>query len=221
MSTTTIANTRYLEVTHHAANLTLALRDNRTSAGHESSRMLTAAENELHEAHRLKNIALVHLAAMREARRVARLRVSQGLRAALMAGKLFDDLEMTGFRIDYTALDRSLAELEQRFSAKGELGRQFAGRLHALANELEQAVVALAEARSRSEAAARDFSVAYYRLTGAVALAKAVLRSQGVPLPRAPQRARQPKKLLPALTVPVNDTVRLAPAPQPFLTKTG
>ena len=216
MSTVSITTTRFLEATQTASDLSLVLRENRTEAAQESALQLSAAENRLQETRRLKDTADAQRRAATSMYAVVREKVWVAVSAAISIGKFFEYPEIASFSCEAKALHLSLGGLEQRFLLRGESGLRFAERLNLLAESYQHANSELNAARSECDAAAREHSVAFYRLNSAIGLAKAVLKSQGLPLPRPPTRPRRKRRPVPALTVPVNEGVRLAPAPAPI-----
>jgi hypothetical protein len=216
MSILTITNTRFLEVTETASDLSLVLRENRTEAAQESALQLSAAENRLQETRRLKDTADAQRRAANAMHAAVRDKVRVAVFAAISIGKFFEYPEIASFSCEAKALHLSLGGLEQRFLLRGEAGLRFAERLNLLAEAYQHASSMMNAAHSECEAASREHSVAYYRLNSAIGLAKAVLKSQGLPLPRPPARPRRKRRPVPALTVPVNEGVRLAPPPAPM-----
>jgi len=207
---------RSTELTRIATDLRLALEDNTTEPARECAHRLSTAEGEFHEARRVKLEAHQRCSALAAEHAAARKHAALAVAASVRVARLFELEAFQQLAIEPRRLAHALEELRHRFLLHGDFGARFAERLGAAAQAYQRSLAMLEAARHQRALVAREHAAAAYRLRSAVGLCKAVLKSQGLPLPSPPARPRRSTVEEPAVTVPVTEVLRLAPAPAPL-----
>lgn len=189
---TTMIEAKYAVTSELASRLCALLEPLATERAKDCYGQLTAFQAQLRRLRHQAELAVQRYADARTALKQEEVRVEIGIRSSIGIGQTFGFSEIADLSHQRSAWHLTLEDLEVLFARHGAFGQEFARMLNEVGNDYRRAVAEADQARTEHDQLRVDFQSTYFELQGAIGVARAVLQSAGVPLPRVarPKRKR-------------------------------